>query len=212
MTAPLVIWDPRMLGYELGEIHPLHPLRWELTWVLPGDLGALDEFPVLAPDPASDGTLGRTHTAGYIAAVREASEVFPGAVGNGLGMPDNPVFPGMHDNAVLIAGESIEAARAIAYGRVNRAVNCGGLHTRWPTTRPASACTTTRRRPSSCSTPGIRKVAYADADAHHGDGVQAAFYDDPRVLTVSIHESPLSLRLAPAGLPKSAGARRRAPR
>jgi acetoin utilization protein AcuC len=40
---------------------------------------------------------------------------------------------------------------------------------------------------------GIRRVAYIDVDAHHGDGVQAAFYDDPRVLTVSLHESPLSL-------------------
>ena len=40
---------------------------------------------------------------------------------------------------------------------------------------------------------GVRRVAYVDVDAHHGDGVQAAFYDDPRVLTVSIHQSPLTL-------------------
>jgi acetoin utilization protein AcuC len=39
----------------------------------------------------------------------------------------------------------------------------------------------------------VAKVAYVDVDAHHGDGVQAAFYDEPRVLTVSIHQSPLSL-------------------
>jgi len=40
---------------------------------------------------------------------------------------------------------------------------------------------------------GARRVAYVDIDVHHGDGVQAAFYDDPRVLTISIHESPLTL-------------------
>jgi len=133
MTAPLVIWDPRMLGYDLGGNHPLHPLRWELTWALAGELGVLDHYRVLVPDPADDEALSGIHTLDYIAAVREASEAFPGAVGHGLGTADNPVFPGMHDNAALIAGGSIDAARAIAHGEVDRAVNfCGGLHHAMP--------------------------------------------------------------------------------
>jgi acetoin utilization protein AcuC len=40
---------------------------------------------------------------------------------------------------------------------------------------------------------GARRVAYVDVDVHHGDGVQAAFYDDPRVLTISLHEHPATL-------------------
>ena len=40
---------------------------------------------------------------------------------------------------------------------------------------------------------GAERVAYVDVDVHHGDGVQAAFWDDPRVLTVSLHEHPRTL-------------------
>ena len=184
-----------MLGYDLGGDHPLHPLRWELTWALAGELGVLDHYRVLAPEPADDEALGGIHTPGYIAAVREASEASPGALGHGLGTPDNPVFPGMHDNAALIAGGSIDAARAIAHGEVDRAVNfCGGLHHAMPDY--ASGFCVYNDAALGIKTlldAGIRKVAYVDVDAHHGDGVQAAFYDDPRVLTVSIHESPLTL-------------------
>ena len=86
MTAPLVVWDPRMLGYDLGGDHPLHPLRWELTWALAGELGVLDHYEVLSPDPADDETLGRIHTPAYIAAVRDASEHGAlGALQHGLG-------------------------------------------------------------------------------------------------------------------------------
>ena len=184
-----------MLGYDLGGNHPLHPLRWELTWALAGELGVLDHYRVLVPDPADDEALSGIHTLDYIAAVREASEAFPGAVGHGLGTADNPVFPGMHDNAALIAGGSIDAARAIAHGEVDRAVNfCGGLHHAMPDYASGFCIyNDVALGIKALLDAGIRKVAYVDVDAHHGDGVQAAFYDDPRVLTVSIHESPLTL-------------------
>ena len=206
MTAPLVVWDPRMLGYDLGGNHPLHPLRWELTWALAGELGVLDDYQVLLPEPADDEALSGIHTLHYNAAVREASEAFPGAVGHGLGTADNPVFPGMHDNAALIAGGSIDAARAIAHQQVDRAVNfCGGLHHAMPDY--ASGFCIYNDAALAIKTlldAGIRKVAYVDVDAHHGDGVQAAFYDDPRVLTVSIHESPLTL-FPGTGFPAESG-------
>ncbi len=196
MTAPMVVWDPRMLGYDLGGQHPLHPVRWELTWALAGELGVLERYRVVAPDPADDQQLGQVHTAGYIAAVQEASG--DGATGSarfGLGTSDNPVFPGMHDNAALIAGGSIAAARAVATGDVDRAVNfCGGLHHAMPD--HASGFCVYNDAALAITTllaSGVRRVAYVDVDAHHGDGVQAAFYDDPRVLTISIHQSPLSL-------------------
>jgi len=196
MSRPIVMWDPRMLAYDLGGQHPLHPVRWELTWLLSTYLGVVDGFEVAAPTPADADTLTMVHTPGYIDAVRRASRPgFAFAVGHGLGTPDNPIFPGMHDAAALIAGASVDAARAIARGEVDRAVNfCGGLHHAMPDWASGFCVYNDAALGiAALLDEGVRRVAYVDVDAHHGDGVQAAFYDDPRVLTVSIHESGESL-------------------
>jgi acetoin utilization protein AcuC len=196
MSPPLVVWDPRMLDYDFGGSHPLDPLRWELTWLLAESLGVIDGFEVFRPGPADIETLGLIHTPGYIDAVRRASKTgFRFAVGHGLGTPDNPIFPGMHESAALIAGGSVAAARAIAHGEVDRAVNfCGGLHHAMAD-HASGFCiyNDAALAVSALLQAGVRKVAYVDVDVHHADGVQAAFYDDPRVLTVSVHQSPLSL-------------------
>ena len=193
----MVVWDPRMLGYHHpGGRHPMDPVRWELTWLLSGTLGVVDGFEVFAPGPADAQTLGLVHSAGYIDAVRRASRPgFPFSVGHGLGTPDNPIFPGMHDSAALIAGGSVAAARAIARGEVDRAVNFfGGLHHAMAD-HASGFCVYNDAALAIAALlqAGVRRVGYVDVDVHHGDGVQAAFYDDPRVLTVSIHQSPLSL-------------------
>jgi acetoin utilization protein AcuC len=196
MPQPLVIWDPAMLRYDLGAAHPLHPLRWELTWLLAESLGVTRGLDLTAPAPASDEELAMVHTAGYIDAVKRASEPgVVGAVGHGLGTTDNPAFPGMHDAAALIAGGSAAAARAIARGQTDRAVNiAGGLHHAMPDS--ASGFCVYNDAALAIATllaEGVQKIAYVDVDVHHGDGVQRAFYHDPRVLTVSLHETPLSL-------------------
>jgi acetoin utilization protein AcuC len=197
MAAPMVVWDPRMLAYDLGGNHPLHPLRWELTWALANQLGVTGHFEVFAPPVADDDALCRIHSVEYVEAVRRASTAGPaaGATGHGLGTSDNPIFRGMHECAAQIAGGSIAAAQAVARGEVDRAVNLfGGLHHAMPDyasgfciyNDPALAI-------AALLDAGVKRVAYVDIDVHHGDGVQRAFYDDPRVLTVSIHESPMSL-------------------
>lgn len=185
-----------MLQYDLGGSHPLHPLRWQLTFSLARELGVLDGVDLVSPAAATDEELSTVHRPGYIAAVREASaEPPPRHPGHGLATADNPVFPGMHTSAALIAGGSILAARAIARGEVNRAVNiAGGLHHAMADHASGfcvynDAALAIRVLLDS----GVERVAYIDIDVHHGDGVQAAFYDDPRVLTVSIHESPITL-------------------
>ena len=216
MAPPLVIWDPAMLGYDLGGSHPLHPLRWELTWDLAGRLGVLDGLDFFAPKTADDAELATVHTAGYIAAVKAASgppsaHVRRGAhlaIGHGLGNDDNPVFEHMHETAALIAGGSIAAARAIAGGEVDRAVNiAGGLHHAMAD-RAAGFCVYNDAALAiqALLDAGVGRVAYVDVDVHHGDGVQAAFYSDPRVLTVSIHESPMTLWPG-TGWPTETGAR-----
>jgi acetoin utilization protein AcuC len=196
MPQPLLIWDPAMLRYDLGAAHPLHPLRWELTWLLADSLGVTRGLDITAPRPADDDELAMIHTAEYIDAVKRASvpEVV-GSVGHGLGTTDNPAFPGMHDAAALIAGGSVTAARAVARREVDRAVNiAGGLHHAMPDS--ASGFCVYNDAALAVATllaEGVGKIAYVDVDVHHGDGVQRAFYDDPRVLTISLHETPLSL-------------------
>ncbi|WP_353648028.1 acetoin utilization protein AcuC [Nakamurella sp. A5-74] len=197
MSAPMLIWDDRMLGYDLGGRHPMHPLRWELTWSLAGQLGVLDGLPLTAPEPAGDADLTTVHLPAYLDAVKEAS-VIGGpqrAVGHGLGSDDNPVFADMHASAALIAGGSITAARAIAAGEVRRAANiAGGLHHAMAG-HAAGFCVYNDAALAirALLDSGVQRVAYVDIDVHHGDGVQEVFYDDPRVLTVSLHESPLAL-------------------
>jgi acetoin utilization protein AcuC len=196
MPQPLLIWDPAMLRYDLGAAHPLHPLRWELTWLLADSLGVTRGLDVTAPSPASDEELAVVHTAAYIDAVKRASSPdVVGSIGHGLGTTDNPAFPGMHDAAALIAGGSATAARAVARREVDRAVNiAGGLHHAMPDS--ASGFCVYNDAALAVATllaEGVTRIAYVDVDVHHGDGVQRAFYDDPRVLTISLHETPLSL-------------------
>lgn len=200
MASPLVIWDPAMLGYDLGGSHPLHPLRWRLTWDLAESLGVLSGIDRFAPPVADDAALLTVHRADYIAAVKGSSGPVGASsagsrVGHGLGTDDNPVFEHMHRTAALIAGGSIAAAQAIAAGEVDRAVNiAGGLHHAMAD-RASGFCVYNDAALAirALLDAGVGKVAYVDVDVHHGDGVQAAFYDDPRVLTVSIHESPTTL-------------------
>jgi len=197
MAPPLVIWDDRMMEYDLGGQHPLHPLRLELTWKLARGLGVLDGVELHSPRPADDPTLCTVHTPAYVAAVREAS-IHGGPtrlIGHGLGTDDNPVFENMHDLAALIAGGSVEAALAIANGRTDRAINlAGGLHHAMPD-HASGFCiyNDAALAITAMLDAGVKKIAYVDVDVHHGDGVHAAFYNDPRVLTVSLHESPHTL-------------------
>ncbi|WP_285502044.1 acetoin utilization protein AcuC [Actinokineospora sp. NBRC 105648] len=192
--AAAVVWDPALLGYDLGGDHPFNPVRLELTIRLARALGVLDGVEFLAPQPADDHDLERVHDGGYLAAVKEA----PGVswdVGHGLGTSDNPVFDRMHAASALVVGGSLVAAKAIAAGTVDRAVSiAGGLHHAMRD-RAAGFCVY-----NDCAVAiswlldnGFDRVAYIDVDVHHGDGVQAAFYDDPRVLTVSLHQHPATL-------------------
>ncbi|GAB3572108.1 acetoin utilization protein AcuC [Amycolatopsis endophytica] len=191
---PAVVWDPALLGYDLGGEHPFNPVRLDLTVRLATELGVLDGVELLVPEPATDTELYRIHAEEYLAAVKLA----PTAgwdVGHGLGTDDNPVFTGMHDASALVVGSTLLAARKIADGEARRAVNiAGGLHHAMRD-HAAGFCVY-----NDCAVAiswlldhGFDRIAYVDTDVHHGDGVQSAFYADPRVLTVSLHQHPFTL-------------------
>jgi len=191
-----VVYDERLTAYNFGPSHPMAPIRIQLTMELARALGVVELMDVVGATALTDDELARVHDRTYIERVRKLSAhpVCPD-LSIGLGSEDNPVFHGMHEASALIAGASVEAARRVWTGERSRAANiCGGLHHAMPGT--ASGFCIYNDVALSIAwllDHGAERVAYIDVDAHHGDGVQALFYDDPRVLTVSIHEDPQTL-------------------
>jgi acetoin utilization protein AcuC len=192
-----LVWDERLTGYDFGPGHPLAPVRVELTIALARELGVLSRKDVLlhTPVPAQMTELELGHDADYIDAVRQAGLDGRANGRYGLGTPDNPVFPRMHEASALVAGATLAAARAVWRGEAGHAANiAGGLH--HAMRRSASGFCVYNDPAIAIKwmlAQGARRIAYVDLDVHHGDGVQAAFYDDPRVLTISLHEHPATL-------------------
>jgi acetoin utilization protein AcuC len=190
-----LIWNDDRIRYDFGPAHPLKPIRVELTVSLIRASGFLKPDGVLQVPRAafSDDDVVRLHDEGYVDAVRRLS-ADPDPAGDpryGLGLGDNPVFAGMHEASLEVCGASVGAAQAVWEGRVAHAFNpAGGLHHAMHDRAagfciyndPAVAIEWLLRN-------GARRVAYVDVDTHHGDGVQELFYADPRVLTISLHES-----------------------
>lgn len=196
MTKSCVVFDERLTGYDFGPSHPMAPVRIDLTMQLARAMGIVDLVDVVGAEPLTDRELARLHRPEYIERVAKLSEhPITADPMIGLGTEDNPVFAGMHHASALIAGASVEAARRVWSGERNRAANvAGGLHHAMPG-QASGFCiyNDVALAIAWLLDHGAERVAYVDVDAHHGDGVQAMFYDDPRVLTVSIHESPQSL-------------------
>jgi acetoin utilization protein AcuC len=204
-SQPLLVFGPRSLDYDFGPSHPLTPRRFGPGIDL---LRALGAEPDLAPEPAADGELLRSHTRHYLDIVKRCSEVDLGwmEVEAGIGSADNPAFHGMHEAAAAVAGGSFGAMAAILRGDVEHAFHPGGgLHHAMPARAsgfciyndPALAIAVAREA-------GLR-VLYVDLDVHHGDGVEAIHATDPGVLTVSFHETTRTLFPYVGGLPDEIG-------
>ena len=109
----------------------------------------------------------------------------------GIGTEDTPIFAGMHEASALLVGGTLQAVDYVLEGKAKHALNLGGgLHHGFRG-RASGFCI------YNDSNVAIRyiqekyglRVLYVDTDAHHGDGVQWTFYDDPNVCTLSIHET-----------------------
>src|ERR1022692_1321960 len=211
MTCTLhVAWDDRLTGSDFGPGHPLAPIRVELTVELARALGVLDAdgVTVVAPEPATDDELGYVHDPGYIEAVKQAGGAEPTLIAGryGLGTEDDPIFPGMHEASALVAGATLAAARAVWTATAEHGASiAGGLH---HAMRGHASGFCVYNDPAIAIAwllaQGAERIAYVDIDVHPGDGGQAAVYDHPRVLTISLHEHPATL-FPGTGLPTETG-------
>jgi acetoin utilization protein AcuC len=189
------VHDPALEEYGFGEDHPFNPVRVQMTVELCRSLGLLEEYPFVKTDTATDEDIMTVHYTSYVNRVKEAGrgETDPEALQKyGLGTEDNPIFEGMHEACARVVGATIGACRLVMNGEAEHALCiAGGLH--HALSSAASGFCVYNDIGAAIARlkeehPGL-KVAYVDTDVHHGDGVQWMFYDDPDVLTVSMHES-----------------------
>jgi acetoin utilization protein AcuC len=212
-----LVFSPSLSAYDLGPDHPLRPERCLLAVELmeayglvpvgtaegaPGrdEADATPSLSVVAPAPATDDDLLLVHTWELVAAVRAAGAgerlAWGTAARHGIGTMDTPPFPRMHEAAALVAGATSAAIDEVLAGRSRRAFSvAGGLH-HAHRDRVAGFCVYNDAAVGIAralrAAPDLR-VLYVDFDAHHGDGVQEIFYEDARVLTISLHETGLAL-------------------
>ncbi len=189
-----VVFDPRLTEYDFGPSHPMSPVRVDLTMRLADELGVTSGpggLRVVPAPVASDDLLATVHDGALIEAVQDAGRRVQPRLDVGLGSDDNPVFPRMHEATAHVVGATVEACRQVWTGESLHSANItGGLHHAMPD-RVSGFCV------YNDAAVGIRwlldqgaeRVAYVDIDVHHGDGVEKIFWDDPRVLTISLHET-----------------------
>jgi len=186
-----LIFGEELTRYDFGPNHPMGPGRVAGAISLARRLGVLDRLEVEPPPPLDEALIASVHADDYIAAVKT------GAADSryGLGTTDNPIFAKMHDIAGLVVSASVAAAQAVWTRSARRACNIsGGLHH----AMPAGASGFCVYNDVAVAIQwlldqGCQRIGYVDVDVHHGDGVQTIFYDDPRVTTISLHQSPTCL-------------------
>lgn len=195
MTAP-----PRLIASEIyrrssyGGRHPLAIERVSAALDLIRAMGWLDEARYVDSPTATPAQLARYHDPAYVAAVIEAERT--GRVAReaqqrfNIGINGNPVFPEIFSRPATACGGSLRAAELLLAGEGTVFNLAGGTHHGRPD-RASGFCYFNDPVLAMLRLldGGVRRICYVDLDAHHCDGVQDAFAGDPRVLTISIHES-----------------------
>ncbi|MFC4355889.1 acetoin utilization protein AcuC [Chryseomicrobium palamuruense] len=188
------IYSEDQLGYKFSETHPFNQKRLTLTVDLLRKMNALSDNQIVSPRLATDEELALAHDERYIDAVKRASlpECNPEEFEPyGIGTEDTPLFVDMHLASARLVGSTLTAVDYVMEGKAQHALNLGGgLHHGFRG-KASGFCV---YNDSSVAIRYMQKkynarVLYIDTDAHHGDGVQWCFYDDPNVCTISIHET-----------------------
>lgn len=192
------VYTDAYFDYDYGPTHPLRIIRLKLTYDLIKayellDLPSVQFIPTIK---AEEKDLATYHSEEYLAILKQANKghLAGSACCFGLGPGDNPIFPGLYNFSLLLAGATLQAVDFVADEKGEIAFNiAGGLHHAMRS-RASGFC--------YINDPVIgimrllsrgKRVAYIDIDAHHGDGVQKAFYETNQVLTISLHESGSTL-------------------
>ncbi len=187
---PSVIYAPAYRTYSFGDEHPFSPIRVDMTLDLLDALGHRVE--TVEPLPATREEILDVHADSYVRRVEElsAGAEVPDSHEYGLGTQDTPAFPGMDQAARWLVGGTLHGARLIAERGERRVLQLGGgLHHARRSFASGFCIYNDLAIAINCLTGHGLKVAYIDIDVHHGDGVQQILYEDPRVLTMSLHES-----------------------
>ncbi|MBY0124123.1 acetoin utilization protein AcuC [Bacillus sp. S/N-304-OC-R1] len=188
------VFSEDLLEYKFSENHPFNQLRIKLTLDLLTHLNAIEKHHIIPPRRATDEELQFIHDPKYVNAVKLAGigQLSPETGENyGLGTEDTPIFPNMHEASSLLVGGTLTAVDYVMNGHAKHALHLGGgLHHGFRG-KASGFCI---YNDSSVAIKYIQekykaRVLYVDTDAHHGDGVQWSFYDDPDVCTLSIHET-----------------------
>ncbi len=194
MKKASFVFSKEQLGYSFAKDHPFNQQRLLLTVDLLEELGVLQEEHFVAPRMATDEEILLAHHENYVEIVKKAGE---GKLKEGEGLPfgigteDTPIFKNMHEASAQLVGGTLTAVDEVMEGRARYAVNLGGgLHHGFEG-QASGFCV---YNDSSVAIRYLQKhygarVLYVDTDAHHGDGVQWTFYDDPNACTFSIHET-----------------------
>jgi len=192
MRRAAFVYEESQSRHVLREDHVFRPNRLQLTYELLQSYGAFEDSLLVSPRIAEETDLLSFHTADYVAAVKSLSrgeERRDAAAFNFSAAGDNPPYEGMYEFSAMAVGASLLAAALVARGEVDVAFNIsGGLHHAAPG-YASGFCVFNDVVIAirSMVKQGLR-IAYVDIDAHHGDGVQHAFYESDRVLTISLHE------------------------
>lgn len=186
MNTPFY-FHPGELDYTFGPRHPLKPERLRRALKLAEAVG----IEVLRAPDMNPALLEKVHTHEYIEFVKNWSPDCPRAHGFGTG--DNPGFVGMYESAVGYCSASLAAADAVALGAPVAFNIGGGLHHAQASYASGFCIFNDLAVAINRLKETFDRVAYVDIDVHHGDGVQALFYNDPNILAFSIHEEGRTL-------------------
>ncbi|MCC6404626.1 MAG: acetoin utilization protein AcuC [Fimbriimonadaceae bacterium] len=189
---PLFYFPSGASDYSFGSTHPLRPERLAMLRSTLGEVAP--DLDLLEPEPVGPGEAHTVHSREYVEAVARLSSGFEADRARfGFASADNPVFRGMYEAALAYLAGSWAAAQSVREGQGLAFNWTGGLHHAMRS-RAAGFCIFNDAA-VACSLlrEAHNRVMYVDIDLHHGDGVQALFWDDPRVLTFSIHESGATL-------------------
>lgn len=195
MRKAAFIYDEGLSERVLSDSVVFSPTRLQYTYELLRAYHAFNrrDSKVVVPKMAEESLLHSFHTKQYVEAVRcfsRGDRLCDAAKFNFSDFGDNPVYPGMYEVSTRILGGSLKAADMVAQGKVDVAFNpSGGGHHATPD-HASGFCIFNDIviAIKHLLTKGLR-VAYIDIDAHHADGVQDAFYDTNKVLTISLHET-----------------------